>query len=95
MRHMLFNDVVKELFAVEGRYIEWEWDPQTRGDDYITLREASGHQILGNDKNGNEFHHSVAREVVQRLIGEHSVCEDESKRASGFRVYRLTDSGCQ
>ncbi len=94
MHDMLLNDVLKALIAVKGRYIEWEWDPQTRGDDYITLREASGHPIMGSDKNGNEFHHSVAREVVQSLIGAHSVCEDELKRASGFRVYRLTDRDC-
>jgi hypothetical protein len=46
MRHMLSGDgVLKELIAVEGRYIEWEWDPQTLKHDYITLREAGGHQV--------------------------------------------------
>jgi len=93
MHHMLSSDVLRELVAVEGRYIEWEWDPQTLKSDYITLREASGHHVVWHDKNGREYNHYVGRDVIQRLIGDHSVYEDESKRASGFRLYRLTDQG--
>ena len=93
MHRMLSSDVLQELAAVEGRYIEWEWDPRTLKDDYITLREASGHHVVGHDKNGREFSLYVARDIMQRLIGDRSVSEDESKRASGFRLYRLTSEG--
>ena len=94
MHHMLSSDdVLKELIAVEGRYIEWEWDPQTLKNDYITLREASGHHVVGHDKNGREFSLYVARDIMQRLIGDRSVYEDELKRASSFRLYRLTGQG--
>jgi hypothetical protein len=61
--------------------------------DYITLREASGHHVLGRDKNRREFSLYVVRDIMQRLIGDRSVYEDESKRASGFRLYRLTGQG--
>jgi hypothetical protein len=92
MRYMLSgDDVLKELIAVEGRYIEWEWDPQTLKHDYITLREAGGHQVVVFDKSGREIKLQVARDVIQQLIRQHSIYEDESKRASGFRIYRLTD----
>ena len=90
---MLSSDVHQELAADEGRYIEWEWDPRTLKNDYITLREASGHHVVGHDKNGREFSLYVARAVMQRLIGDRSVYEDESKRASGFRIYRPTNQG--
>jgi hypothetical protein len=93
MHHMLSSDVLRELAAVEGRYIEWEWDPQTLKSDYITLREASGHHAVWHDKKGREFNLYVARDVIQTLIGDCSVYEDESKRASGFRLYRLTNQG--
>ena len=93
MHRMLSSDVLQELAAVEGRYIEWEWDPRTLKNDYITLREASGHHVVGHDKNGRQFSLYVARDIMQRLIGDRSVYEDESKRASGFRLYRLTGEG--
>ena len=93
MHRMLSSDVLQELAAVEGRYIEWEWDPRTLKNDYITLREASGHHVVGHDKNGREFSLYVTRDVMQRLIGDRSVYEDESKRASGLRLYRLTGQG--
>jgi hypothetical protein len=91
MHHMFSKDVLHALLVVEGRYIEWEWDPRTLKSDHITIREASGHHVVGHDNNGRAFNLYVVRDVMQRLIGEHSVYEDESKRASGFRVYRPTD----
>ncbi len=93
MHDMLSSDVLQILIAVEGRYIQWEWDPQTLKDDYITLREASGHPVTGQDRRGREYSLRVAREAMQRLVDERSVYEDESKRASGFRIYRPTDQG--
>jgi hypothetical protein len=93
MREILPGDLLKELIAVEGRYIQWEWDPQTLTNDYITLREATGYPVVLHDKSGREFSVHVSRTVVQRLIGEHSVNEDESRRASGFRIYRPTEEG--
>jgi len=93
MHRMLSSDVLQELAAVEGRYIEWEWDPRTLKNDYITLREASGHHVVGHDKNGREFSLYVTRDIMQRLIGDRSVYEDESQHASGFWLYRLTGQG--
>ena len=91
MHHMLSSEsVLKELIAVEGRYIQWEWDPQTLKHDYITLREAGGHQVVKFDKHGREINIRVAQEALEQLIREHSIYEDELKRASGFRIYRLT-----
>ena len=93
MHDMLSSDVLQVLIAVEGRYIQWEWNPQTLKDDYITLREASGRSVTGQDKRGREYNLRVARDVIQRLVDERSVYEDESKRASGFRIYRPTNQG--
>ena len=93
MHDMLSSDILQVLIAVEGRYIQWEWDPQTLQNDYITLREADGHPVVRHDKSGREFSLRVARGVIQTLIGGRSVYEDESKRASGFRIYRPTKEG--
>jgi len=93
MHDMLSSDVLQILVAAEGRYIQWEWDPQTLQDDYITLREASGYPVTGQDKRGREYSLRVARDAMQRLVDERSVYEDESKRALGFRIYRPTDKG--
>ena len=93
MCDMLSSDVLHVLIAVEGRYVQWEWDPRTLKDDYITLREASGYPIAKQDKSGREFNIRVAREVIQRLINERVVYEDECKRASGFRIYGPIDEG--
>lgn len=91
MQHMFSSDVLQALLADEGRYIEWEWDPRTLKNDHITLREASGYHVVRHDKNGRAFNLYVARDAMQGLIGDRSVYEDEAKRASGFRIYRLTD----
>ncbi len=93
MHYLFSSDVLEELLLVEGRYIEWEWDPRTLRDDYITLRESSGHHVVGQDKNGRAFNLYVTRDVIQRLLGDRSVYEDESKRASGVRIYRPTEGG--
>jgi hypothetical protein len=88
MRDILPEDLLRELITVQGRYIQWEWEPQTLTNDYITLREATGYTVIQHDKSGREFNIRVSRGSIQRLISEHSVYEDESKRASGFRIYR-------
>ncbi len=93
MREILPGDLLQELIAVEGRYIQWEWEPQTLTNDYITLREATGHQVVQHDKSGRDFNIRVSRGSVQKLIIEHSVYEDETRRASGFRIYRPTEGG--
>ena len=93
MREILPGDLLRELIAVEGRYIQWEWEAQTLTNDYITLREATGYTVVQQDKSGRELNIRVSRGSVQRLISERSVYEDESKRASGFRIYRPTDGG--
>ena len=93
MREMLPGDLLRELIAVEGRYIQWEWEPQTLTNDYITLREATGYPVVQRDKSGRELSVRVARGAVQSLISEHFVYEDELRRASGFRIYRPTEAG--
>jgi hypothetical protein len=93
MREILPGDLLQELIAVEGRYIQWEWEAQTLTNDYITLREATGYPVMQHDRSGRELNIRVSRGSVQRLISEHSVYEDETKRASGFRIYRPTDGG--
>ena len=94
MRVMLPGDLLRELTAVEGRYIQWEWEPQTLTNDYISLREATGYPVVLRDKTGREFSVRVSRRAVQKLISEHSVYEDELRRAPGFRIYRPTEEGC-
>ncbi|MGA7328383.1 MAG: hypothetical protein WBX25_28805 [Rhodomicrobium sp.] len=93
MREMLSSDLLQDLVAVEGRYIQWEWDPRTLQNDYISLREASGDPVVRRDESGREFSLRTNRDAVQRLISEHSVHEDESRRAPGFRIYRPTEEG--
>ena len=93
MREILPSDLLQELIAVEGRYIQWEWEPQTLANDYISLREATGYPVVHRDKNGRQSNINVSRGALQTLIGEHSVCEDELRRASGFRIYRPTQEG--
>ena len=93
MREILPDDLLRELTAVEGRYIQWEWEPQTLANDYIILREATGYPVVARDRNGRQISIHVSRSVVQRLISDHSVCEDELRRAPGFRIYRPTKEG--
>ena len=93
MREILPSDLLRELIAVEGRYIQWEWEPRTLSNDYITLREATGHPVVQRDKSGRDLSVHVSRGAVQMLISEHSLYEDETRRASGFRIYRPTQEG--
>jgi hypothetical protein len=93
MREFLPGDLLRELMAVEGRYIQWEWEPQTLTNDYITLREASGYTVVQHDKSGKELSTRVSRGSVQSLISEHSVYEDEMRRGTGLRIYRPTEGG--
>jgi hypothetical protein len=93
MREMLSGDLLRALIAVEGRYIQWEFEPQTLQNDYITVREANGEPVAQCDKSGRAFGLRATRDAVQSLIREHSIHEDVSKRAPGFRIYRPTDEG--
>lgn len=90
---LLSDDVLKELVAVEGRFIEWEWDPQTLKSDYITMRESGGRPVILTDKSGEEHYLRVSPKALEEMIHEKFVYEDELKRAGGFRLYRLTDKG--
>jgi hypothetical protein len=93
MREILPGELLRELIAIEGRYIQWEWDPQTLSNDYITLREATGYTVVQLDSNGRALNIRVPRGSVQRLIAERSVSEDEAKRTPGFRIFRPTEGG--
>ena len=93
MREILPDDLLRELTAVEGRYIQWEWEPQTLANDFISLREATGYPVALYDKSGRQVSIHVSRVVLQKLIAERSVYEDELRRASGFRIYRPTKEG--
>jgi hypothetical protein len=93
VREILPSDLLQELIAVEGRYIQWEWDPQTITSDYITLRETTGHSVVQFDSSGRQINIRVPRGSVQRLIIERSVYEDEARRTPGFRIFRPTEGG--
>jgi hypothetical protein len=93
MPDILPGDLIRELISVEGRYIQWECEPRTLTNDYISLREATGYPVVAHDKRGRQVSIRVSRGVLQRLISEHFVYEDELRRASGFRIYRPTDEG--
>ena len=93
MHDMLSSDTLQVLIAVEGRYIQWEWEPQTLTNDYISLREATGYPLVIRDKTGRELSVRVSRRAVQKLISEHSLYEDELRRAPGSRIYRPTEEG--
>ncbi len=89
----LSEGILKELASVEGRYIEWEWDPRTRTDDYIAMRESGGIPVQIAHLSGRIQSLDVPVRALEELIAREFVCEDGSKRLSGFRLYRLTDEG--
>lgn len=91
MREILPGDLLRELIAVEGRYIQWEWEAQTLTNDYITLREATGYTVVQQDKSGRELNIRVSRGSVQRLISERSVYEDEFE--ARLRLSNLPPNG--
>jgi hypothetical protein len=56
---LLSEGILKELLSVEGRYIEWEWDPRTLTDDYIAMREPDGFEVAISNKDGLGHHLKV------------------------------------
>jgi hypothetical protein len=90
---LLSDGILKELLSVEGRYIEWEWDPRTLTDDYITMREPDGFRVAISDKDGLSHHLKVPLRALEELIQENLVSGDPSRRAPGFRLYRLSAEG--
>ena len=85
---LLSEYILEELASVEGRYIEWEWDPRTLSDDFLVMREPDGLQVKA-DKNRLKVH----RRALEELVHEQLVAEDPSRRTKGFRLYRLTAEG--
>jgi hypothetical protein len=90
---LLSEGILKELLSVEGRYIEWEWDPRTLTDDYIAMREPDGFRVAISNKNGLGHHLKVSPRALEELIQEQLISEDPLRRAPGFRLYRLNAEG--
>jgi hypothetical protein len=90
---LLSEDILKELLGVEGRYIEWQWDPHTLTGDHITMREPDGLPVTSRNKGGHNSYLKVPLRALEDLIQELLVSEDPSKRASGFRLYRPNAEG--
>lgn len=89
---LLSEEILKELAGVEGRYIEREWDPRTLTGDYVVMREPDGFQVHVGDTRRNQCL-NVPLRALEELIQEDLVSEDQSKRTSGFRLYRLNAEG--
>jgi hypothetical protein len=87
------EDLLKELASVEGRYIEWEWDPRTLTDDFLAMREPDGFQVNTGKEDGHIHHLKVPLRALEELIEEALVSEDHSKRSAGFRLFRLNPEG--
>ncbi len=90
---LLSEDILKELASVDGRYIEWEWDPRTLMDDYVAMREADGLQVNIHSNHGQMHYLKVPLRVLEELIEDALVSEDQSKRTTGFRLFRLNAEG--
>jgi hypothetical protein len=90
---LISEDILKELLSVEGRYIEWEWDPRTLTNDYITMREPDGLQVVLRNNGGLSQYLKVTLRALEELIQEHLVSEDPSRKVTGFRLYRLNAEG--
>jgi hypothetical protein len=90
---LISEDILKELLNIEGRYIEWEWDTRTLTNDYVTMREPDGLQVVIKNTGGHNRHIKVPLRALEELIQEHLVSEDPSKKVSGFRLYRLNAEG--
>ncbi len=90
---LLYEEILKELAGVEGRYIEWEWDPRTLTDDSVAMREPSGLPVNIGDANGRTHHIKVPLRALEALIQEAFVSEDPSRRTAGFRLYRVNAEG--
>lgn len=90
---LISEDILKELLNVEDRYIEWEWDPRTLTNDYITMREPDGLQVVIKNTGGRSRYLRVPLRALEELIQEHLVSEDPSRKVTGFRLYRLSAEG--
>ena len=90
---LISEDILKELLSVDGRYIEWEWDPRTLANDYITMREPDGLQVAVRSMGGRSHYLKVTLRALEELIQEHLVSEDPSRKVRGFRLYRLNAEG--
>ena len=90
---LISEDILKELLSVEGRYIEWEWDPRTLTNDYITMREPDGLQVVIGNMGGRSRYLNVTLRALEELIQEHLVSEDPTRKVTGFRLYRLNAEG--
>lgn len=90
---LISEDILKELLSVDGRYIEWEWDPRTLTNDYITMREPDGSQVVTRNAGGRSHPLKVPLRALEELIQEQLVSEDPSRKVAGFRLYRLNAEG--
>ncbi len=90
---LLSEDILKELASVEGRYIEWEWDPRTLSDDFLAMREPDGVQVSIGRDGGHKHSLKVPLRALEELLEEELVSEDQSKRTKGFRLYRVNAEG--
>jgi hypothetical protein len=61
---MLSSELLQELVAVDGRCIQWEWDPRTFQDGYISLREADGHLVVRRNSRGRVSGVGTGRDVI-------------------------------
>jgi hypothetical protein len=86
-------DILKQLAGVEGRYIEWEWDPRTLTGDHVAMRESNGVSVNIDSALGRTYHLKVPLRALEELIQADLVSEDPSKRTTGFRLYRLNAEG--
>jgi hypothetical protein len=90
---LISEGILKELLSVEGRYIEWEWNPRTLTNDYITMREADGLQVVIRSIGGRSHYLKVPLRALEELIQEQLLSEDPSRKVAGFRLYRLNAEG--
>ena len=90
---LISEDILKELLSVDGRYIEWEWDPRTLTNDYITMREPDGSQVVTRNAGGRSHPLKVPLRALEELIQEQLISEDPSRKVAGFRLYRLNAEG--
>ena len=90
---LISEDILKELLSVEGRYIEWEWDPRTLTNDYVTMREPDGLQVVIGSMGGRNHNLKVSLRALEELIQEHFISEDPSRKVTGFRLYRINAEG--
>ena len=91
---LLSEDILKELAGVEGRYIEWEWDTRTLTNDFVAMREPDGLQVnIGKNGRPEPLPQSVPQVFRGIDRATTSFLRIDSKRTSGFRLYRLSAKG--